>query len=256
VQFRIDFEMTAGDNVGRVEGWQAISALVDPSRRALFDYVRRQDHPVSREEAADAQRMSRNLAAFHLDKLVEAGLLNARYEAPSDQPRGRGRTPKVYEPAHDMITVTIPQRRYELIAEILAAAVADEPTHADVAAARHAHERGRAIGAQARDGGDVVSGDVVSGDVVSGDVVTVLASLGFEPEQRGRQVLLHNCPFHALAAQQTELVCGLSLALVGGLIEGLAAAGTDARLVPRDGACCVELTVPEEQLSHPQAAPG
>src|SRR5690606_39981116 len=83
--------------------WQAVAALVDPVRRRLYEYVRRQDHPVTREEAADAHSISRNLTAFHLDKLVEAQLLTARYEAPSDQPRGRGRTPKVYEPAAEGI---------------------------------------------------------------------------------------------------------------------------------------------------------
>src|SRR3954451_12008937 len=103
--------------------WGAVATLVDASRRALYDYVRRQEHPVGREEAADATAMSRGLAAFHLDKLVDAGLLTARYEAPADQPRGRGRAPKVYEPLGDGLAVTIPERRYELIADILAEAV-------------------------------------------------------------------------------------------------------------------------------------
>src|SRR5690349_4479870 len=110
--------------------WTAVTALADPSRRALYDYVRRQDHPVSREEAADAAQISRGLAAFHLDKLVEAGLLGARYEPPAGQPRGRGRAPKVYQPVGDGVTVTIPERRYQLMAEILADAVADDPSRA------------------------------------------------------------------------------------------------------------------------------
>jgi predicted ArsR family transcriptional regulator len=211
------------------EAWEAITALVDPSRRSLFDYVRRQDHPVSREEAAEAHRMSRNLAAFHLDKLVDAGLLTARYEAPPDQPRGRGRTPKVYEPAGDGVNLTIPQRRYELIATILADAVAEEPAHADSAARRRAHQRGKAIGAWARTSG--------------ADVVTALAGLGFEPEPHAGRVVLRNCPFHPLARQQTELVCGLNLALVSGLLDGLAATDVNARLKPAAGACCVELAL-------------
>jgi predicted ArsR family transcriptional regulator len=136
--------------VSRGDRWNAVAALVDRSRRALYDYVRRQDHPVTREEAAEAQGMSRNLTAFHLDKLVESGLLCARYEAPPDQPRGRGRAPKVYEPVGDGVAVTIPERRYELIAEILADAIANDPTHAEEAAHRHALQRGRDLGAQAR----------------------------------------------------------------------------------------------------------
>ena len=131
--------------------WQAVAALVDPVRRALYDHVRRQAHPVSREEAADAVSISRNLSAFHLDKLVDAGLLRARYEAPTDQPRGRGRAPKVYEPADGTLTLSVPPRQYELVGEILADAVAGDPNDARAAAERHAADVGRKIGAVHRD---------------------------------------------------------------------------------------------------------
>jgi predicted ArsR family transcriptional regulator len=208
--------------------WYAVAALVDRSRRALYDYVRHADHPVSREEAARAQGMSRNLTAFHLDKLVESGLLAARYEAPPDQRRGRGRAPKVYEPVGDGVAVTIPERRYELIAEILADAVADDPAHAEQAAHRHALQRGRDLGAQVRAGDE--------------DVVTVLAALGFEPQTEPGRVLLRNCPFHALAARQAALVCGLNHAFLTGLLDGIGRTDVQARLEPGRSACCVELT--------------
>ncbi|WP_199512537.1 helix-turn-helix transcriptional regulator [Nucisporomicrobium flavum] len=203
------------------EPWNAVATLADPSRRALYDYVRRQDHAVGREEAADATEMSRNLAAFHLDKLVEAGLLTARYEPPAGRPRGRGRAPKVYEPTGDGLTVTIPQRQYELLADVLAEALAAGESPGQVA-----RERGRRFG-QAMGG--------------AGDVLGALAGLGFEPEADADAVRLHNCPFHAVAARHTELVCGLNLSFVTGLLDGL---GQDAqaRLAPRPGACCVEVT--------------
>jgi predicted ArsR family transcriptional regulator len=201
--------------------WAAVASLTDASRRALYDYVRRQDHPVAREEAAAATAMSRGLAAFHLDKLVDAGLLGARYEAPAGQPRGRGRAPKVYEPAGDGLTVTVPERRYELIADILAEAV-----DAGTEPARVANRRGRELGSALRP---------------AADVVAVLADLGFEPGPEGDVTLLHNCPFHALAARHTELVCGLNHALIAGLVEGLGVTTVDAHLAPRPGACCVQL---------------
>ena len=209
-------------------GWHRLATLVDRSRRALYDYVRRQDHPVSREEAADAAGMSRGLAAFHLDKLVDAGLLRARYQAAPDQPRGRGRTPKVYEPADDGLTVTIPPRRYELIADILADAVADNPTNAEEAARRHARRHGRRLGTRLAE--------------QHTDALTALDNLGFEPRTDGNRVLLDNCPFHALAARHTALVCGLNHAFLTGLLQGLAPPGMTATLQPRPGACCVQLT--------------
>jgi predicted ArsR family transcriptional regulator len=210
------------------ERWEIAALLADASRRALYDYVRHQGSPVGREEAADATGMSRGLAAFHLDKLVEAGLLAARYEAPPGQPRGRGRAPKVYEAVGDGLTLTIPVRRYELIAEILADAVVDNPARAGDAALHNAHERGRELGRQLR--------------MAGADLVGVLAELGFEPHAGGGRVLLHNCPFHALARRHTELVCGLNHRFVAGIVAGLEAHDVDTHLVPRPGACCVELS--------------
>lgn len=207
--------------------WQAVTALVDQVRRGLYDYVRSQDRPVTRDEAAEAQHISRNLAAFHLDKLVSAGLLRARYEAPADQPRGRGRTPKVYEVAPGCIALTIPARRYDLIGEILARAIAEHPTDARSAALRLARQRGAAIGRQA------------AGD--GGPVAPVLAELGFEPVGDDGPIRLRNCPFHELAAEQPELVCGLNQAFIGGLLDGLGRTDLHARLAPTPGACCVQV---------------
>jgi predicted ArsR family transcriptional regulator len=204
--------------------------LVDASRRALYDYVRRQGRPVGREEAAEATAMSRGLAAFHLDKLVDAGLLGARYEAPSGQRRGRGRTPKVYEAVGDGLSVTIPERRYELIAEILAEAVDEGREPAKDAAADVARRRGREFGARL----------LLSG----AGLIEALGGLGFEPQTETGKVVLHNCPFHALATQHTALVCGLNLHFVAGVADGMGATAVEARLAPRPDACCVELLRP------------
>jgi predicted ArsR family transcriptional regulator len=207
--------------------WTAVATLVDASRRALYDYVRRQDHPVAREEAAEATAMSRNLAAFHLDKLVDAGLLTARYEAPAGVPRGRGRAPKVYEPRGDGLAVTIPERHYELIADILAEATTDGRTPARATAAQVARRRGHDLGVRMR----------------GAAVTDALASFGFEPHSRPGTVRLQNCPFHALAVRHTALVCGINLAFVAGLLDGLGVVA-EAQLAPRPGECCVELTTP------------
>ena len=206
--------------------WNAVTTLADPSRRALYDYVRRQDHPVGRDEAATATAMSRGLAAFHLDKLVDAGLLTARYAAPAGVPRGRGRAPKVYETTGDGLAVTIPERRYELIADILAEAVAGGEEPAAAAAARLSYRRGRDLSAAVPPGQDMVG---------------ALTDLGFEPRRDPAAVTLHNCPFHALAARHTSLVCGLNHAFVSGLVDGLGATDSAPVLAPQPGRCCVEL---------------
>jgi len=216
--------------VSRVR-WQAVAALVDPVRRALYEYVRRQRRAVTREEAAAAQAISRSLTAFHLDKLVASGLLRARYEAPAGR-RGRGRTPKVYEATGD-VAVTVPPRRYDLVGEIMADALAAEPVPAGEAALREAYGRGHAVGIKRRAKGGG------TGDLA--EVGDVLAEVGFEPAREPDRLVLDNCPFSALAARQPGLICGISHAFVRGLLSGLDAERLTARLRPRPDACCVEV---------------
>jgi predicted ArsR family transcriptional regulator len=229
--------MTSTASHSRATDWDVAALMADGSRRALYDFVRRQDHPVGREEAADATGISRGLAAFHLDKLAAAGLLAARYEAPVGQPRSRGRTPKVYEAVGDGLSVTIPERRYELVATILADAVAGCPAQAHDEAMDVAWRRGHDLGATMRASG--------------AGLMVALADLGFEPHAAADgRVLLHNCPFHAVASRQTTLVCGLNLRFVTGLVDGLDAGVVQARLASHPRFCCVELT-PDTTLAEP-----
>ena len=70
----------------------ALAALREPIRAQLYQYVQKRLAAVSRDEAADAVGVSRAMAAFHLDKLVELGLLRAEYRRLSGRSgRGAGR---------------------------------------------------------------------------------------------------------------------------------------------------------------------
>jgi predicted ArsR family transcriptional regulator len=222
-----------------VEGdrWPVVATLVDPIRRALYEHVRRQDHAVTREEAADAVEISRGLSAFHLDKLVDAGLLRARYEAPAGEPRGRGRTPKVYEANDDGLQLAIPPRQYELVGTILADALAHAPTDAPATARRLAAESGRDIGNRAAHRPGRRHAVAAELDLAS----AALTDLGYEPSL-DRELQLTNCPFHSLARRQPELICGLNVAFVSGLLDGLGTTTLRAALDPHPDRCCVTIT--------------
>ncbi|WNM36626.1 transcriptional regulator [Streptomyces sp. Li-HN-5-11] len=204
----------------------ALAVLGDESRRGLLEFVRRAHRPVTREEAAAAVGISRKLAAFHLDKLVTSGLLQARHGGHG--PRRVGRAPKVYEPSPHTVTISLPPRRQELLASLLAEAVtAQKPQEsAREAALRVARERGEALGGEAH----------------AGDANAVLEALGFEPEDDGGgRTVLHNCPFHPVAAQAPELVCAMNHAFLRGYLSGSGDRETTAVLDPRPGVCCVQL---------------
>lgn len=219
---------------------RAIAALEDDLRRGMHAFIRSAGRPVTRDEAAAAVGISRKLAAFHLDKLVEAGTLRAHY-APGAGGRRAGRAPKVYEPSGTDIRVSIPPRRPDILASILLDAVLSERHPDDVrgAALRVARHRGRAIGAAERERGR-------PGRLGPERGLTMIAALleqrGFEPARQAPGcVQLRNCPFHPLAAQSPELVCGINHEFLSGVIDGLGAVAVKAVLRPCPGHCCVEL---------------
>jgi predicted ArsR family transcriptional regulator len=219
---------------------RAIAALEDELRRGMYGFIRHARRPVSRDEAAASVGISRKLAAFHLDKLVEAGVLRASYGTVGGV-RKVGRTPKLYEPAEADIAVSIPARHHDVLAGILVDAVLTEgeDENAQASAVRVAHAHGEEIGAaereQARPGrlGAERALTMTSG---------VLARYGFEPDRETpTRVRLRNCPFHPLAGRAPDLVCGINQAFCSGLLAGLDATTVAAVLDPRVGECCVEL---------------
>src|SRR5260221_9275138 len=98
----------------------AIGLLQDPARRSLYAYVVAQGREVSRNEAAEAVGLQRTLAAFHLDRLATAGLLDVAYRRLSNRSGpGAGRPAKVYRRSSAEHAVVLPPRDYASAASIL-----------------------------------------------------------------------------------------------------------------------------------------
>ena len=217
----------------------AIAALDDDVRRALYEHVRAAGAPVTREEAATAVGISRKLAAFHLDKLVDLGVLRSGFGPATD--RRVGRAPRRYEPAEQDIAVRVPERSPELLASILVEAVTTERAdeRAEEAVLRVARERGAALGAAER---ARVRGGRVGAERALATSAELLARQSFEPFREEGSVRLRSCPFHPMAGMAPALVCGLNRAYLAGVVEGLEAGDrVTAELAPRPGECCVEL---------------
>lgn len=195
---------------------------------------------MTRDEAAASVGISRKLAAFHLDKLVEAGLLQVG-SAPAGGIAKVGRRPKVYEPSAADIRVSIPQREHDLLADILLDAVLaeSETEAARDAALRLARDRGEAIGAAVRQRSRPGRLGAERALTLAGEV---MEEYGFEPAREApTRIRLRNCPFHPLAAKAPTMICGINHAFLSGMIVGLAAPVIQAVLDPRAGECCVEL---------------
>lgn len=219
----------------------AAAALADELRRRMYEFIRSARRPVSREEAAARVGISRKLAAFHLDKLVEVGLLRASF-APPGGIRRVGRTPKVYEPTETGVRISIPARHPELLAEILIDAVLaeDDGGTAREAAAAVARERGVRLGVAER---ERVRPGRLGPERALTLITALLVGYGFEPDRETpTRLRLRNCPFQQLTGRAPQLVCGINHAFLAGIVDGLQASGITPLLAPRPGECCVELT--------------
>ncbi|QNN53961.1 helix-turn-helix transcriptional regulator [Nocardioides mesophilus] len=244
-----------------------VGALVEPARRALYLYVASEPDAVSREQAAAAVELPVHSAKFHLDRLVEEGLLDVEFRRLSGRTGpGAGRPSKLYRRSARQLSVSLPERHYDLAGDVLAAAIdrsvrdgvpvqeAVRVTAAEqgrrIAAAyveEAGAERAGAPGAPAYQGGAEAGGrhsaeDAGRGGDDLGRTADVLSRHGYEPRTADDEVCLANCPFDRLATEHTELVCGMNLALIDGVIEGLDAGGVGAELAPQPGFCCVKVS--------------
>jgi predicted ArsR family transcriptional regulator len=218
----------------------AVAALCDPFPRRLYGFIRRSREPVNREQAAASVGISRKLAAFHLDKLVEVGLLRASHE-PVGHVRKVGRTPKIYQPTQAVVRISIPEHQHDLLAEILLDAIIDQHVGESAQqaalrlATRHGEDLGRAERARARPGR-------LGAERALTLAQDVLSRHGFEPARDDlTTVRLRNCPFHPFAAKAPALVCAINHAFLAGFLEGLQATTVHAVLAPHPPECCVQL---------------
>lgn len=203
-----------------------LALLDEPTRRKLYDYVGRSPEPVSRDEAAEAVGVDRSVAAYHLDKLVEEGLLAASFFRPEGRAGpGAGRPAKHYERTDFEVTASVPARRYHLLADILASALEASEIPAALTEALET--------AAASAGRDLAHREQPTG------LPEILEAAGFEPYSQGDTIRLRNCPFNRLARQHADLVCGLNLSLLQAALDELGDVGLRAELDPDPDRCCV-----------------
>lgn len=210
-----------------------LAVLAEPIRRRLYEYVAAQPDPVDRDEAAGALGIGRPLAAFHLDRLVDGGLLETKYRRRSGRTGpGAGRPAKFYRRAAErQLDVSLPPRRYGLAAEIFAESV---ERSGDPGAVASVLETAQGVGER-------LAG--APGAVVGREgLIALLRGNGYEPvEEADGIVRLRNCPFHALVQGHRELTCSMNLALLASAAASVQGGGLTAEARPSDGFCCVAL---------------
>jgi predicted ArsR family transcriptional regulator len=214
-----------------------LAVLAEPVRRRLYLHVVGQPESVSRDDAALAVGIGRPLAAHHLDRLVQAGLLTAEYRRISGRSGpGAGRPSKLYRRANREVRASLPQRRYEVAAELMATAL-ERPSHGLETLEDVAHRYGESLGAEAKRRAGPRAGRAKRRDAV----LSVLSDAGYLPATRDGEVRLLNCPFHDLAERHRLVTCDMNRSMLRGVLDGAGLPDVEARLDPQPGTCCVAI---------------
>lgn len=211
------------------ERLESVAALGDPVRREVYRVLQRNAEPLTRNQLAELTGLAASTLLFHLEKLVDAGLLKVEFRKLGERSGpGSGRPAKLYRLAHAEVAASVPDRRYDLAAELMAAAI-DTSIRDNLAIqqalTKTAYDAGHRLGMEA------------------GSIDGVLHANGYEPYPDGDGgFLLHNCPFHRLSRSHTEVVCGLNGALLTGALEGSGDVSHGVTPDPEGPYCCARIT--------------
>jgi predicted ArsR family transcriptional regulator len=216
----------------------AVALLAEPTRQRLYLYLRERNEPVGREEAARHAGIKPRLAAFHLDRMAEAGLLAVDYRRLSGRVGpGAGRPAKIYSVSSRSFSVEIPQTRYGLAASMMATALSAPGSGAD--GAESLQDAATAVGESL--GGEIRQQARTKGarlEAVQGK----LKQLGYEPQvQESGEWTMRNCIFAELSASHRELVCPMNAAFVTGLLDGAHVKSLHVERRMASPTCCVRL---------------
>ncbi|MFF2387582.1 helix-turn-helix transcriptional regulator [Agromyces sp. NPDC058104] len=213
---------------GDPDAIRAVGALADPARRRVYRVVARSREAVGRDHVAEVLSLPRSTAAFHLDRLVDAGLLTTESRRLTGRTGpGAGRPAKLYRRADDEIALSLPSRLYELGGRVMAEAIG------------RAVDDGVPMRDALHDAADR-AGRGLAG--TSADLGTALADAGFEPHDDGDAgVTLGTCPFHRLALENASVVCDLNHALVCGMARSTGTDPARVLLDPGAGGCCIRV---------------
>ncbi|SED85143.1 Predicted transcriptional regulator, ArsR family [Arthrobacter alpinus] len=205
-----------------------MASLGDPVRKRLFELVRLSDHALSRDDCAQELDLPKSTVRVHLDRLVHEQLLLVEFRKVGERTGpGSGRPTKLYTAARHEVGASVPPRHYDLVAQLLAAAVhrsIDGPVGIEQALAEVARDEGRRLGEQ------------------SGSIHELLVSTGYDPQPDGEGgTVMANCPFHRLSLEHAGVVCSLNGALLRGALDGCGDSRHDLAPDPEVSHCCARL---------------
>ncbi len=222
-------------------------------RSEVLQLLRSCAEPLGVATTADRMGLHPNTARFHLDALVAAGLARRTME-----PRGTPGRPRAFYRAIPTTEAELERAGAALLADILAGSWMHWVPQPEQAAVSCGQEWGRYLTERR------APYESIDELAARARLLTILEELGFDPvaerSQEGDRLVLRSCPFLDLALTYPQVVCGVHLGLMRGIVAELDAPLAVTRLEPLAGAdgCHAWLSTVQESarsVHHPQESP-
>ncbi|HYG59406.1 MAG TPA: helix-turn-helix domain-containing protein [Symbiobacteriaceae bacterium] len=214
------------------------SVLADPTRYNIYQYVLSAPQPLNAAEVAEHFSLHPNVARSHLSKLVDIGLVVA-----SAEKTGKGGRPGyVYWPSGSAVSLTVPARDFQLLADLLVQSLALTGEGGMDAIVRIGQTFGKRLGKET-----VQVSDTREQEELIKACSEALHRLGVmthvtRAEDGSLSMVLKTCGFREVATAHPEQVCLLCKAMVEGITQAVAevqATVTQSGSVPRGDKECV-----------------
>jgi len=197
------------------------NAFGDPTRRAIYLFVRGAAEGVTAAEVAAEFGLHPNVARHHLDKLAAGGYVEVAVARSAGG--GAGRPSKRYTAVAELASGEFPVRSDDLVLSLLGKTLAMLPAdQAQTIAEEVGQEYGRAMAA-ALTGSDLASGQRSLRSAMQ-SVADALTAHGFaaHAEKRNDQLRIINnhCPFGDVAIEH-PVICAVDRGMVKGMLTAL-----------------------------------
>lgn len=208
-----------------------VDPLSQPTRARLFELLSSKRRPAGTEELAADLGLHVNGVRRHLERLLEAGLVERRRTT-----AGPGRPRDEWSVASDARPRGTEPEAYADLAKWLARHLAREGEEL-----REVERTGRQIGRE-------LAPDAGRGELDE-QVGRAFAAMGFSPEVAsgpgGFTCRLQNCPYRESVRENPDAICMLHRGITQGLLDALEPDAELTRFEPRDpveAGCVVEVT--------------
>lgn len=197
--------------------YKLTTALSDPTRFSIYQYVAKQKKTVTVQEIAERFSIHPNVARLHLCKLEDVNLL----QSASGKSGKGGRPSRLYSLSDQVVSLQFPPRDYQMIADIAIESLLSLGAAGEAALIRMGRRFGEEAAKRALQESEITT-DPLTFEEKLESLQRLMVTQGLYPELEllpNGEIRFHvsNCTFLEMAKKYPNIICKLHNAMLEGI---------------------------------------